>query len=297
MSRSRAVRTGFLTILKQPEIYFAELMWRWAFTTAAVMLMAYAILGYLDTLPVNDRDLFGLANVIPGTVGPALGNIFRGSGPRLVRIISVALIGVALLWWVAASFGRLATLRALLPGKAGRLVVVLRIHELRILLIAAAWSAYAGALVLAGAVSRTSEHGHSPGKFYLVFLPLAFLIGSVWNWLASMLMLAPVFSFGEGVGVFASIGDAAACVRRRFSQFAWVSTFFSVVRIVAWVCGFFVLMTLLGLVMNAPAKLAWLVLLVWAMLYSAVATFLTITRLAAWVRIAEIGRASCRERV
>ncbi|MBI2683626.1 MAG: hypothetical protein HYX26_10530 [Acidobacteriales bacterium] len=287
MSRSRAVRTGFLSVLKRPEIFFAELMWRWAFTTAAAMVLAYAILGYLDTLLVSDRDLFGLANVVPGTVGPALANIFRGSGPRLVRIVSVALLGVALLWWVAASIGRLATLRAMLPGRLGRLVVVLRIHELRILVMVAAWLAYVAAFALAGAFSRTSAHAHDPGKFYLLFLPLVFVIGCVWSGLSWFLMLAPIFSVRDDRGVFASIGAAAECAKQRVSQFAWVGGLFGFLRLVAWVIGFIVLMTLLGIVAQAPAKLAWLVLLLWAMLYSAVANFLSIARLAAWVRIAE----------
>jgi hypothetical protein len=287
MSRSQAVRRGFESVLKQPEIYLAEMVWRMAFLAVAALVMGYALVGYLDTLPVSDRDLFGLANVIPGTVGPALANVFRGSGPRLVRILLAATLGVAALWWLAASAGRLATLRALLGRESGRPALMLRIHALRLLVMAGAWPALAAAYLLAGAFSRSGGSGHDAARFYLLFLPLAGLVLGLWSSLSGVLMLAPVYAVRDEKGVFAAIGAAAASARERASQFAWVAAAFGFLRWVAWGFGLVVLLTLMGVLSGAPAPVVGLVLLGWALLYAGVTTLLSIARLAAWVRIAE----------
>ena len=95
MSRSRAVRFGFSTAFRRPALFAAELAWRWAFGAAAVLLIGYSVLLFLSSIPVSDRDLFGLSGMIPGMIQSSLAHIFNGSGPKIVRLLAAAGTGAA----------------------------------------------------------------------------------------------------------------------------------------------------------------------------------------------------------
>src|SRR4051812_16860651 len=102
MSRSKAVRTGFTAIFREPAIFAAELAWRWTFSVAALLVLIYALLMFLQSLAVTDSDYFGLIGFIPGTAASALANIFHGSGPKMLRVALALWLGLTFLWWLAA---------------------------------------------------------------------------------------------------------------------------------------------------------------------------------------------------
>jgi hypothetical protein len=105
MSKSHAVRSGFSAIFRDPLVYIAELAWRWTYAVASALLIAYGVLLFLNSLPVSARDAFGLSGIIPGLFVEALANIFRGSGPKMLRMAAMLFAGLGLLWFLAASLG------------------------------------------------------------------------------------------------------------------------------------------------------------------------------------------------
>src|SRR5437660_12171034 len=109
MSRSRAIRSGCTAILRQPLVMLAELAWRWTLATAIIALGTYSLLLFLHSLPVTDRDMFGLSGLIPALFWQTVAHIFSGSGPKVIRIAIILAVGYSVLWWLAASFGRAAT--------------------------------------------------------------------------------------------------------------------------------------------------------------------------------------------
>src|SRR5436305_122115 len=113
MSQSRAIRSGVSAIVRQPLIMLAELAWRWTLAAAVITVGAYSFLLFLHSLPVSDLDMFGLSGLIPSLFWQTVAHIFNGSGPKMIRITAILILAYAGLWWLAASFGRTATLRAL----------------------------------------------------------------------------------------------------------------------------------------------------------------------------------------
>jgi hypothetical protein len=281
MSRSQAVRTGFTEILKQPAVLAAELAWRWAFAVTGWMLATYALLIFLKSLPVSDAQLLGLSGIIPGTVGYALASIFAGSGPKMVKVIVVLAMGMAVLWWFAASVGRTVTLRALMPGRDARFADMFRLHAVRVVMALVVALAYVGSIMLA------SSYAAANARFRMVFWPLVILIVIAWSSLSWYLTLAPVVATRNTGGTLRAIFDAAIFSRERGSQFAWVSFFFGLVRFSMFIAGLFVFLFVLSIALQLPAAAAIVLLALYAGVYSAVATFLHLARLAAYVRIVE----------
>jgi hypothetical protein len=284
MSRSNAVRAGFTSIFRDPAVFAAELAWRWAFAITAWLLIAYALLMFLQSLTVTDSDYLGLLGIFPGTIRAALESIFHGSGPKLVRLAVSLWFGLTLLWWFAASAGRTATLNALMPGAAVRLKDMLGIHALRAGLAAMAVLAYLGAIAAAAAFSQ-EPGGRDDTWFYLVAMPLLIIVSMVWSTLAWYLAIAPIVAAERGVGAVESFVEAAALAKRQPAQFTWVGFFYGGLRYLAAIFSFFVLIVMLSATVELPAGSGWVALLMWAAAFSFVSTLIGTARLAALVRI------------
>lgn len=287
MSRSHAVREGFSAIFREPLVYLAELAWRWTYSIAAALLIAYGVLLFLNSLPVTDRDLFGLSGIVPGLYGAALASIFQGSGPKMVRLALMLALGLGTLWFLAASLGRTATLTALLR-KPARLRPILRLHFLRLMVGSAAWVAYIGAFAVAFSAARFENgQGYDPGKFYLVFLVLSLVISSAWSSASWYLSLGPILSVRNGSGALDSLYDSAALVRRQPRQFSWVGIFFGVLRTIVWFAAFIVFVTVMSSAAAAPPGVATAVLILFLTAYSAVSAFIYLARMGSYLRILE----------
>ncbi|HUS18350.1 MAG TPA: hypothetical protein VMZ25_01755 [Terriglobales bacterium] len=287
MSKSHAVREGFSAILRDPLVYVAELAWRWTYTIAAALVVIYGVLLFLNSLPVTDRDLFGLSGIIPALYAEALARIFRGSGPKMVRLTLMLAMGSAILWFLAASLGRTATLTALLR-KTARLRPIFRLHFLRLVTGAMAWIAYAGALAVAASAARFENgEGYHPGKFYLVFLLLSLVISSCWSSASWYLSLGPILSVRNGTGTLDSLYDAAAMVRRHPRQFTWVGIFYGVLRTIVWFVAFFMFLTVMSAAAEGPSGVGTALFILFLAAYSAVSNFIYLARMSSYVRILE----------
>jgi len=257
--------------------------------------------------------MFGLSGVIPSLFWQTIAHIFSGSGPKMMRIAVILVIGFSALWWLAASFGRTATLRALAQGTAEaskaaeprmfrplRLRPVFTLNAFRVLLGFTTALAYMAAFLLAFSASgmrAESAASGAAGKFYLLFVPLAVIIGSVWSMLNWYLSLAPVVAAGTpadssspsicSASALSSFFDSAMLSRRRGSQFAWVGFVFGILRLMLFTAAWFVFLAIAGLLAQLPGGVAWGVLFLLALVYSFISTALNLVRLAAYLRIVE----------
>ena len=110
---------GFRVMLRQPTLGVAEIAWRWSSGTAACLLLSFAFVQYLDTLPVSHADLLFLRSRQPFLIFQTIAHLLRGSGFRLIAVMTVTLAAVAVAWVMAASWGRMATLKWLLEHFRG----------------------------------------------------------------------------------------------------------------------------------------------------------------------------------
>ena len=214
---------GFRAALRRPSLTLAEMMWRWTAGATAAALILFGLFEYLDTLPVTNGELLFLRTRHPYLVGEAIAHILRGSLNRAASAGLFAALMLMVLWIVAASLGRIATVRVLLdyfrrdvagnasasgvPNDGARdraseaspsavLPALLRLNFLRAAVALAAVFGFMGASILAGFASPDADP--RPGLAFLLFLPLAGLIcfvGWALNWLLS---LAGMFAVRDG---------------------------------------------------------------------------------------------------
>jgi hypothetical protein len=296
------VRDGFRSIWRQPSIYLAELAWRWSWGVAAIILTALAVNEYLHTLVVTPADLILLRLKHPLAVSRALADIFRGSGPRVVFTAVVLIPALALLWTALGSLGRLTTVRALVtrvtPGwtpKPGSIRALFGLHILRVALGLAGVLSYLGAAVLASFVS-TPKAPHL-GLALLLFVPLVLLISAIWSSVNWFLSIATIFPVRDGEDTFGAIAAALDFCRRCGGKTSAVGFWFGAMHLVAFVIGTTVVMYPLAVASLVPPAVTLLLMAAITLAYFAVADWLYVARLAAYLAVFEWDRAPLPEPV
>jgi hypothetical protein len=289
---------GFRAIFRRPSFGLAEIAWRWSFGAAAVLLLAFSFLAYLDTLPVSAGDIFFLRTRQPFLIWQALLHILRGSGARVADAAIILGLTLALAWIVIAALGRAVTVKALLgyfseqpniqeltESKGWKFRSLVGLNCFRVAATLAAIVGWVAAWLLAGAVSPQSDP--SPGSAMLVFLTIILFVGLAWSAVNWFLSVASVFAVAEGEDTFGAIAGAADLCRNRTGPVLAVSSWFGLAHLVA----FFLATSAVGFPMAfAPILPASVVLggvLLVTLLYFALADYLYVGRLAGYLAIIE----------
>jgi hypothetical protein len=294
MKRRSPTLEGFKLIFRRPSLAMGEISWRWSFGAGAIALLCFSFLEYLDTLPVNNRDLFLLRSRQPALISKALSHILAGSGPRFMLAAVLVTLTLALAWVVIASLGRAATLKGLLnyfwaddASKAFpfRMKALYGLNFLRAGAVLAVLVGSIGAMVLGGMAS--SEKDPSPGLAFLIFLfvaAIAWLVWSVMNWILSV---ASIFVVTNNSDTLSAIGDAVGLVREHIGAVLAVSTWFGLVHIVAISVASSAVAFPMALVGLLPGRLVFFAVFLIALLYFAVVDLLYLGRLGSYVWIVE----------
>ena len=309
---AEAFRAGF----RRPSLTFAEITWRWVVGATATLLFLFGLIEYLDTLRVTSGDILFLRTRNPFLVSQAIAHILHGSVSRALLSLLVATMLLALLWMIAASLGRIATIEAMIEyfrlrlaafsesagapclggvarrgistgaWKPGCFTNLLRLNFLRVAVIVAEVMGFAGALLLAGFAS-TPAHPR-PGLAFLVFLPVVSvvcIVGYELNWLLS---LAAVFVVRDGDDAVESIESAVELCRERTRAVFAVSTWTGLAHFIAFAGASTVVAFLIGLTGLLSWRAVVLIVILLTLLYLAVADWLYTVRLAGYVCIAEM---------
>jgi hypothetical protein len=308
---------GFRAAFRRPALTLAEVMWRWTAGGTAAALIVFGLFEYLNTLPVTNGELLFLRTRHPYLVGEAIAHILRGSLNRVVIAGLVAALLLAVLWIVAASLGRIATVRGLLDyfrrdvarnvsavgvsndGERdvasnvstdnGSLPALLRLNFLRAAVAVAGLVGFVGASILAGFASPDAHP--RPGIAFLLFLPLAALICWVWWALNWTLSLAGMFAVRDDEDAVGAISTAVAFCRERTGPVFAVSTWTGLAHLVAFVGATTVVSMPLGFAGVVPWRLVVAAMILVTVAYFALADWLYMARLAGYVCIAEMPQA------
>ena len=307
---------GFRAASRRPSLTLAEIIWRWMVGATAVALFFFGLFEYLDTVPVTNGELLFLRTRHPYLVGEAIAHILRGSLNRAVMAGLLAVLTLAVLWIIAGSVGRIATVRGLLDyfhgdsagyvsrsgvtndserevaskvsteeGPSAPFPALVRLNFLRAAVALAAAFGFAGATILAGFASPAAHP--QPGLAFSLFLPLAGLICYVWwalNWLLS---LAGMFAARDGEDAVGAISAAVALTRERTGAVFAVSTWTGLAHLVVFVGASTVASMPLGFAGVVPWRLVIAVEILVTLAYFAVVDWLYMARLAGYVCIAE----------
>jgi len=317
---------GFRAAFRRPSLTFAEITWRWVFGATATVLFLFGLLEFLDTLPVTSGELFLLRTRNPFLVSQALGHILRGSVSRGLLSLILAALLMALLWIVAASMGRIATVEAMLeyfrtrfagmaphyganepvtetvgaprlaafarrgtfldPSKPGRFSSLLRLNFLRVAVAVAGLVGLAGGAIVAGFVSSPAHP--RPGLAFLLLLLFDGSVCLIWFELNWLLSMAAVFAVRDGDEPVQAISSAATLCRERSGEVFAVSTWTGLAHLVAFIGATTVASFPLALAGILPWRVVALAIIGLMLAYLAVADWLYTARLAGFVCIAEM---------
>jgi hypothetical protein len=304
MSHVSPTLEGFRAAVRRPSLTFAEIAWRWSLGATAWALLLFSFFEYLNTLPVTNADAALLSTRQPALVGRALTHILRGSLNRAVLAALLGALALSFLWAVAASFGRIATVRALLDYFAERKDIVrdlsttydragtqpfrslIGLNFLRVATVLAALLAFVGAAILASFASPDANP--RPGVAFILFLPLAVLICLVWSALSWLLSLAGIFSIRNGEDTLGALSAAVTFCRERTGSVFAVSIWTGLAHLVVLSVATTALSLPLSLIQIIPLRLVLAAILLVTLAYFAVVDWLCLARIAGYICIAEM---------
>lgn len=289
---------GFRAAFRRPSLALAEIMWRWTVGATATSLLIFGLFEYLRTLPVTNGELLFLRTRHPYLVGEAIAHILRGSGSRALIAGLLAALLLTMVWIVAASVGRIATVRGLLEyfrsdvasnvstdDVWAPLTALLRLNFLRVTVAVAALIGFAAAGILAGFASPAANP--RPGVAFLLFVPLAALVCFLWGVLNWILSLAGMFAVRDDEDAVGAIASAVTFCRERTGAVFAVSTWTGMAHLVAFVAAGTVASMPMGFAGIVAWRLVVAVMIIVTMAYFALADWLYMARLAGYVCIAE----------
>lgn len=302
---------GFRAAFRRPSLTLAEIMWRWIVGATAAALFVVGLFEYFDTLPVTNGELLFLRTRHPYLVGEAIAHILRGSLNRAVMASLLAALMLCILWIVAASVGRIATVRGLLDyfrrDVAGNFSdggitddrkrevtsnvstvafqALLRLNFLRVVLAVAAIFGFAGAAIVAGFASPAANP--QPGLAFFLFLPLAGLVLYVWWTLNWLLSLAGMFAVRNAEDAMDAIGSAVDLTREHTAAVFAINTWTGLAHLVALVGASTIVSIPLGFAGLLPWRVIVTAMIFVILVYCALADWLYMARLAGYVCLTE----------
>jgi hypothetical protein len=283
MPTESPIRYGFRTVWRGPDLTLAEIAWRWTWGAASLLIGWFAAREFLHSLVVSNLDYFRLRSSNPQWIADAIFHIFEGSGPTLLRLFFVITPAALLLWIVAASLGRAATLRALLGNHRPVVGRTLALHVWRVLIGLLAFIGTVSSFLL-GSVLAARTDPPQPLIFIVIFFPLAIvftILRSRINW---FLLLANIYA-AQGSTSAQGFGEATRIFKRRSGDFMGVGTVVGVIRIALMVVVTLLSLALVGAAGQVPGKLLWAAFLILTLGYFAVSDWLYLVKLAAYARI------------
>ena len=159
------------------------------------------------------------------------------------------------------------------------------LNFLRAALLLAALTGVVGAVVLAGRASSKTDS--LPGAGLLIFWMLTMFIGLAWSTLNWCLSFAAIFVVRDNQTTFAALTSAAGFCRNRPGPMAAAATWFGIAHAVAFTIAMSAVAFPLGLAEVLPGAMVLGGVILVAVLYFAIADFLYVGRLAAYVFLME----------
>jgi hypothetical protein len=296
MQSASPTLSGFRSIVRRPSLGLAEIAWRWTFGFAASLLLLLSFEEYLKTLPVSTGDLWLLRSGQPGLISQAIQHILQGSAPRVIAAAIVLGSALATAWVGLAALGRAVTLRAVEsyfpdegaapPGNSRwGLGSLAGLNLLRVAITVAAGFGWLAAWLVASAAASGSDP--SPGLAVLMFLAAILLVWLAWSVMNWLLSFATVFVVAGGEDTFGAIASALHCLGARVGAVLAASTWFGLAHLAAFGLASSAVVFPLVFAGVLPRGVVFGGVLMVALLYFAVADFLYMGRLAAYVAIVE----------
>lgn len=287
---------GFRLIFRRPVVPLAEIAWRWSFAAAWWFLSASFLMEYADSLPANRVDRLLLGTHQPALILRALHRIVHGSALRFTAAGIVLAIALLVAWLLVSSLGRATTLKAMMealeitsPPSTRRqtFLSLLALNFLRAASGLAALVAAVGSILIASGV-WASTHMSASGatRLWLLFLLLVWTAWAMLNWILST---SSLFAAVDRVGAFTAISSTLGWCRDRSRPLLVTGIWFGLIHGGAFLTACSAAFTVLGMAQILGAGPTLFLEFVVIAIYCAVADFLYIGRLTAYLTIIRRG--------
>ena len=286
-------RAGFDLVVRRPALVFAEIAWRWSFGLASLALLGMTCILFLSSIRVGDSDMQLARSGSPWILADVVARLLSANSAPLLRALAVLVPGMAILWTIAASVGRLITVPPLLtprPDKpSAAFPALLAISFLRTALALALIAAYLGCAALAAVLA--SETRSAPQQqvqiSFFIFMPTFLLVLLAWAVLNWFFSIAPIFAVRDSRPALASFADAVRLFSANKRDFLAIGSAYGLAKTIA-----IIVVTIAGIVLGVALSsfpaLDTAVLIVLTLAYLAFADLLNLARLASYALLAEI---------
>lgn len=296
------IRSGFRTVRHNPALIFAEIAWRWAFGAAAWIIVILTIRTIMAGIDVSQAEVALTRSNDAYLIADAIVRVIVQVIPRFAAALVILIPVLALIWIVAATIGRAITLRCLfdpsqqtvVPRDAARsgrdatpqrrtyAVRIGLLNVLRAIFSIATLLAFFGTIFLVSAQLNPSMSPATGPALIFGWMCLAVVVAFLWGVVNWFLALAAIFIVRDAAGVWRSISDSLRFYRDNRAEYARIATMFGLIRTAALVVAF-----VAGAMTIAAGSLRAVLVasIVVGLVYVAVADFLYIARLAAYVEL------------
>src|SRR4051812_2008801 len=285
MSQASPIRAGFAAINENPIVAVVEIAWRWTFGLIATVLLWFGARAFLAGLKMSEGDEQALRGHDPTMIAAALMHVLQQSGAlqRFFSILAAIAIPSAIIWIVAATLGRTATLRKLLPGSDVNAKAVFAFSVARAALLLGAVSGWYLWMIVCAALTMTSAEPNYPLYLLLSMLALP-VIALVWGLLNWVLSLAPVCAIKNNGGAWDVYRKTVQVVHSHRREFISISTWLGLPRLFAM--GLALFLAIIILIATDSVLIGTVALAIISLVYCAFADYLYVVRLAAYAQIA-----------
>lgn len=278
------ITQGIKAVWRDPALFLVEILWRWSFVIVACFLIASAGAILLGPLHIGNAWDSASQSRDPQKMGQLVFTILLILGMKAVFAAIALPLAIALLWSIFSALGRLVTVRRLRAG-----LTSLRFRSILALQLSRGFISWFSLVLLAAAIfgeTLIATRGPKPDLllFYLMMMPSVVLIAAFWLVLNWYLSLAAIFGRDEHT-FRGAIRQARQTVRLQRSDFAGTGFVFLLTRIalllvVVAICGL-----TSGMAGTSPQNY-FVLLMVVLLAYLAVAYFLYMSRMAAYLALA-----------
>ncbi len=278
------ITQGIRAVWRDPALFLTEILWRWSFIIVACLLIVSVGAMLLGPLHIGNAWDSASRSRDPQRMGQLALTILLILGMKAVFAAIAVPIAIVLLWCIFSALGRFVTVKRLRSG-------ITSLHFRSILalqLLRGCMSWFALVLLIAATFGAVliATHGGKPDLllFYLVMMPSVVLIAASWlvvNWYLSLASI-----FGREEQTFrGAIRQARQTVRLQRSDFAGTGFVFLLMRIALLLVAVAICGLTSGMAGTAPQNYSVLLMVV-LLAYLAIAYFLYMSRMAAYLALA-----------
>ena len=286
MAGPTPTRDGWRAITRTPLLILCEISWRWTFGIALWSVLAYIAFSSLGQVQMTDTEIRLLHALDPRASSYVLLRVMNAIVPVVLRVFAYTLPALIVLWIAAATFGRAATLRALLGPRCRKVrwSALVGVNVLRVALLFVAILAFVGSSVLVGRMFRGEPE--FLGAAILLSLGVNLLVVSMWSLLNWFLTLAPIFVLRDGAGTFGAFGESVDLFRERSGPYMGAAMGLGLVRLALITVVSVLSVIPLGMIGTSPMMAVIVAGITLALVYYALTDAVQIWRIAAYVSLA-----------